>query len=297
MASIFVQISAYHDHEMNKTIIDCIAKSSGVNTLTFGVHVCYTDFDDIEYIGLPNVNYVKSKAPDGLGVGKGRYLANELYNEEDYYLQIDAHTRFAQDWDINLIEDHSLYLSNGCDPILTAYPSGYHYDNSRLVYDPNPNVVFADLVEKEGLKEKDFLHQTSMANAPGNIFTRAVSAGHIFASGSIAKIKPNKKMFNWGEEFLTAVRFFTHGYDLMLPSKQNLYHLYYGDREENQRRLSGKDFPEETDIIFKESNDEIKRILSNNVVGDQELGSQRTLEEFGFFIGFDFETGKIIENC
>lgn len=283
MSSIFVQISAYHDHELHKTIIDCMAKSSGVNQLYFGVYVCYKDIDDIIYIEMPNIKYTKLKAPEGLGVGHGRYLANEFYNGEDYYLQIDAHTRFAQDWDINLIEDHTLYTEQGCKPILTAYPSGYFYDNSRLKYDSNPSVVFADFEKDKNIKGTDFLHQTSMANQDGNIFTRAVSAGHIFASGDIASIKPNKKMFNWGEEFLTAIRFFTHGYDLMLPSKQNLFHLYYGDRPENQRRLSGKDYPAETDKIFAGSQNEIKRILTNKIVGDQELGSVRTIEDFWYY--------------
>jgi len=284
MASIFVQISAYHDHELHKTIIDCIAKSSGANDLFFGVHVCYKDVDDIVYVDLPNIQYVKSKAPEGLGVGHGRYLANELYNKEDYYLQIDAHTRFVQDWDINLIDDHNLYTANGCKPILTAYPSGYYYDNSRIKYDSNPAVVFADFENKINFNKIDFLHQTSMGNEAGNIFTRALSAGHVFASGEVATIRPNKKMFNWGEEFLTAIRLFTHGYDLMFPSKQNLYHLYYGDRPENQRRLSGQDYPNETDLIFANSQDEIRRILSEGIVGEQELGSARTLDEFWEYI-------------
>lgn len=283
MSSIFVQISAYHDHELYKTIIDCIAKSSGVNSLSFGVHVCYTDIDDIVYVNMPNIKYVKSQAPEGLGVGQGRYLANELYNGEDYYLQVDAHTRFTQNWDINLIEDHNLYTEQGCSPVLTSYPSGYHYENSKIVYDKNPTVVFADFEKKQETNKTDFLHQTSMANEIGNIFTKALSAGHVFASGGIAKIKPNREMFNWGEEFLTAIRLFTHGYDLMLPTKQNLYHLYYGDRPENQRRLSGKDYPAQTDIIFAKSQNEIKRILSDKIIGDQELGSVRTLEDFWYY--------------
>jgi hypothetical protein len=288
MSSIFVQISAYHDHELYKTIIDCMAKSSGKNKINFGVHVCHLENDDIEYVQMSNIQYIKSKAPEGLGVGQGRYLANKFYNNEDYYLQIDAHTRFAQDWDISLIEDIYKYSEAGCRPVLTAYPSGYHYDNGRIIYDLQPTVVFADFEKDKKINKTDFLHQTSMENEKDNIFTRALSAGHVFSDGSIAKILPNKKMFNWGEEFLYAVRLFTHGYDLMLPSKQNLYHLYYGDREENQRRLSGKDFPSKTDEIYKESNEEIARILKDNIIGDQELGSERTLEDFWYYADIHF---------
>ena len=289
MSSIFVQISAYHDYELPKTILNCIEQSSQKNEINFGVHLCYHDSNDIEDIVLPNVKYIKSIAPDGLGVGQGRYLANKLYNGEDYYLQIDAHTRFAKDWDIDLINNHLEYVSYGCNPVLSAYPSGYHYENSQIIYDQYPSVVFADFEKKDGGKKTDFLHQTSMQNEENNIFTRALSAGHIFSSGSIAKIEPNCKMFNWGEEFLMALRLFTHGYDLMLPKKQNLYHLYYGKEPENQRKLSGNDFPEKANNIFKESNEEIERIIANNIVGDQELGSIRTLEEFWFYANINIK--------
>ncbi len=288
MESIFVQISAYHDYELSKTIIDCIEKSSKENLINIGIHLCYYEKDDILIPDLENVKYIKTKAPEGLGVGYGRYKANQFYDNEDYYLQIDAHTRFAKNWDKQLIENYKKYVDEGCNPVLTAYPSGYHYEDSVIKYDSDPFVVFADFVRDESTKKPDFLHQTSMANEPGNIFTRALSAGHIFSSGSIAKISPNYKMFNWGEEFLEAIRLFTHGYDLMLPEKQVLYHLYYGKEPENQRRLAGQDFSKENDKIFSDSQEEIRRILSDKIIGEQELGSKRKLEDFWYYADIDF---------
>ena len=53
---------------------------------------------------MDNVNIKYSKAPENIGVGMGRYLANQLYNGEDFYLQIDSHMTFVNNWDVKLVE-------------------------------------------------------------------------------------------------------------------------------------------------------------------------------------------------
>jgi len=298
MSSIFVQIAAYHDDELVKTIKDCIDKLSNENNINFGIHLCYYE-NEIDVPKLNNIKIEKIKAPEGLGVGYARYRANQFYDGEDYYLQIDSHTRFDKNWDKHFISTYKKYLKEGCNPVLSAYPSGYHYEESKLVLDKYPYVCYTDfertLNSQEEFLNNNFLHQKALQNEEGNVFTRSVSGGEIFSSGSIASIQPNIKMFNWGEEFLTAIRLFTHGYDLMLPEKQSLYHLYYSDPISSKRRLSGHDFPDETNKILLESNFEIGRIINNKIIGDFELGSKRTLDEFGFYADIDFNK-KIVHS-
>jgi hypothetical protein len=293
VASIFIQIASYHDYELPRTIMDAIDKCSGDNTINFGIHLSYYVKDEIFIPNLKNIKFEKVKSPQGIGVGYGRYVANTFYDGEDYYLQIDSHMRFSQDWDKKFINNYKKYLSEGYNPVLSAYPAGYHYENHRVVLDQYPTVVYADFVRTHDSESSFamtyFLHQTSMQNKPNNFFTRAISGGEIFSSGAISKIYPNTKMFNWGEEFLTAIRLFTHGYDLMLPETQPLYHLYYSDAISSQRRLAQLDYPEETSKISQESNLEIGRIINNKIIGDFELGSKRTLKDFGFYAKIDFD--------
>ena len=105
MASIFVQIAAYQDYELPRTIIDCIKNSSKENTINFGVHLCYEQ-DNISVPDLSNIKFEKSMSPKNMGVGIGRNIANSFYDGEDYYLQIDSHMRFDPGWDKNLINDY-----------------------------------------------------------------------------------------------------------------------------------------------------------------------------------------------
>ena len=124
-----------------------------------------------------------------------------------------------------------------------------------------------------------------------------MSAGSIFTIGDFHKIAVNKKMAFWGEEILIAARAYTHGYDLFVPDRQYVFHLYYApDKsfQHNLRRHVWADWPEEHAKADAISRAEVKRILSEAVVGDSELGTVRTLEEYGQFAGLDFKTGTLL---
>lgn len=290
--SIFVQIASYQDHELEPTIIDCLEKSSGKYEIYFGVCLVF-NAGNIKIPNVPNLKIIMNKAPNSLGVGKARYLANTLYEGQDYYQQIDSHTRFVNNWDEEIVNCYELYKENNLNPVVTTYPARYWYEDNDLKLDTNLSVTYIDYKhDDEALfKSKKFLHQIAKANEPNNIFTKSISGGSVFSSGEVHKIIPNKKMFNWGEEMLYAIRLFTHGYDLVLPQKQHLFHLYYdaAKPEGNKRTLSGHDFPQLTQQIFEESYEEVRRIITGNIIGPQELGSVRTLKQYEIYADISFD--------
>jgi hypothetical protein len=312
--SIFVQIASYHDYELPRTILNCINNSSGLTHINIGVHNIYYEKDDttIEIIkesynsSLKNnystrsvkINNISSKAPKNIGVGIARNIANSLYDGEDYYLQIDSHMKFEKGWDLNLINDYLLYKENGCNPVITAYPASYHYDNKKTIYQNNPDVTrinFSKDVDELFLKNK-IPNQEAVSFEDNGIFIKSISAASVFSEGSIASIVPNKKIFFWGEEILMAARFFTHGYDLMVPSFQNLFHLYLDsnkDLEHNLRRSVFNDFKEESIALDNISKQEVYDIFTNNTIGEEALGNVRTLKDFEFYSGLDFSSGEI----
>jgi hypothetical protein len=173
------------------------------------------------------------------------------------------------------------------------------YENGKeklLPNDSTPYIGFNRSKESQAqfLKDK-ILPQTAEYNKEGNIFTKGVSGAHVFGPGDLHLIEPNKKILHWGEETLYSVRFYTHGYDLLIPRKNNVYHLYYNsDSEEmSRRRLPGNYFKKETEELLIESLAELARIVDNNVIGDQALGSKRGLDEYERYANIDFKTGRI----
>lgn len=94
--TIFVQIPSYRDWELPKTIHNCIEQSSGNNAIRFGVHNCVAFEGEVFVAPKSNVSIKTSIAPSNVGIQQARYIANDLYDGEDYYFQIDSHTRFVK---------------------------------------------------------------------------------------------------------------------------------------------------------------------------------------------------------
>ena len=303
MSSIFVSISSYRDQELTPTILDIIEKSSGKHKINFGIHISYLYESEINILDMPNIKYTTSKAPKNVGVGAGRYKSHEFYNGEDFYLQCDSHSRFVKNWDEIAIDSILLYQNSGIKkPLLTMYPANYWYkdmtfseiETGQMNASYKTNISFHE--KPEDFKSLRIPSQMAV-DAKGSIFTKSVSAGCIFTVGPF--MSPNKDMAFWGEEIIIAARAYTHGYDLVVPAEQFIYHLYYNwsNPDINRRKIFWQDFPKEFEIMNKKSREIIYKILTQGLVGDGLLGTERTLDEYGIFAGLDFASGQIVNSC
>ena len=305
MASIFVQIAAYRDSEVTPTILDAIKQSSGNHTINFGVHTVYVDESEINFPDLPNVKHASSKAPENIGLGIGRALAHQFYDGEDYYLQCDSHTRFVQGWDEIAIHSVLNYQIQGIGkPLLTMYPANYWYPSLTAKY------VEKDVLPEGHLSNIQFIEnpdqfravriplQTAVPIKDGGKFVKSVSGGSIFTLGGFLPF--NTDIAFYGEEIWLAARAYTHGYDMVVPDEQYMYHLYFNhDKPEeiNKRKLLWKDFPDEFEELDKVSKALLYKTLTEGTTGDLLLGTQRTIADYGLFAGLDFINGEIVENC
>jgi len=302
MSSIFIQIPSYRDFELNKTIASAVNNATGKNELHFGIHQCLLFDSEIvvntNYPDWVKITIVNSIAPENIGLQKSRYIANEFYNNEDYYFQIDAHMRFAKNWDLKAIEMINKYINIGIsNPLITAYPCSYWYlddgvSECHTDYYPTKILFLKNL---DQFKTTLIPFNTAYPTNKYCGYTASVSGGCIFTLGSFAKIKPNQKIAFWGEEPLIAARAFTHGFNLVTSPEYLVSHLYGSDQAFNKLRRHHvwNDFSKiwyEMDVISKQ---EYRSILTDRRVGDDALGSVRTLEEYEQFAGLDFRTGQI----
>lgn len=300
MASIFVQIPTYHDFELPKTIVDALDKKSGFHRINFGInHVFYKE-NEIYIPNIDNIRKIVVEAPESIGLGVARNKANSLYDGEDYYLQIDAHTRFDPGWDHQLITFIKEFQSCGVNkPLISTYPGVYRYDeNLREVITPSfkPNwISFKE--DKQKFTETLIPHQTAILETTDVVQT-SISGGYIFTTGDFHTVGYNDKVAFWGEEILIAAMAWTRGYDLLIPPKVLLHHLYFdvnAELQRNGRRHVWKDFPELWATMDAESKKEVNDILSTGRVGPQALGSERTLDEYGIYAGLDFRTRTVTQ--
>jgi hypothetical protein len=296
MSSIFINIAAYHDYELGKTINSLINNSSGNNDLFFGVHYVYEDEDNIDAPKYNNVDYIVSKAPENLGIGTGRYIANTLYKGQDYYMVIDSHSRVIKNWDEYLIADVLMYQSEGhAKPVLTCYPAAYWYDeegNEVLGdnYGPqnidfNKNEYFQDRFAKE-------LNASNTGSIENSKYQKSISGGFTFTISPYITIN---KDITFAEEFAVGAMLYTNGFDLLIPTKLVIYHYYsnpsIGKFEEHKRRSIWQ--YEKNDKILSEiskiSQEINYKMFNENIVGEGFLGSERSLDDYANYANINFK--------
>jgi hypothetical protein len=229
---IFVQIASYRDPELVKTIEDILDKAKKPKNLVFAIARQYADEDGFDNLDkwrkdkrfkILDIPYAESK-----GACWARNKLQQLYNDEEYTLQLDSHMRFNQDWDVTLIKIIKGLQKDGYKkPLLTSYacsyeptndPAGRVQDPWRMVFDrfaPEGNVFFMP----ETIDEWKTLQKPIPA--------RFYSAHYCFTLGQFAKeVQHNPEYYFHGEEISIAVRAYTWGYDLFHPHFPIIYHEY-----------------------------------------------------------------------
>ena len=229
---IFVQIASYRDPELIPTIKSCLENAKYPENLRFGIARQFhpddkfdnlSEYDTDNRFKIINVPYLESK-----GVCWARNQVQQLYNDEDYTLQIDSHMRFEKDWDETLIGMINQLQGLGIPkPLLTGYVPSY---NPKTYPEGRVNVPWRMVFDKFIPEGAVFFLPESIPNWQDlelPIPSRFYSAHFCFTLGWFSKeVQHNPKPYFHGEEISITVRAFTHGYDLFHPHKVVIWHEY-----------------------------------------------------------------------
>jgi hypothetical protein len=137
--SIYISLSClYFDEELIKTILSATNNAKFPKRVYIGLTII-GNYDFYKYIldrtkHIENIQIKFFELEGNIGVGHGRSLAMSLYNNQDYILQVDAHTFFMKDWDFKLINRFiaSKMLSRNKLVVLSGVPGGYGYYDKSL---------------------------------------------------------------------------------------------------------------------------------------------------------------------
>jgi hypothetical protein len=226
---IFIQIASYRDPQLLPTLKDCIKNAKNPENLIFGI--CWQhgedenldEFKNDSRFKIIDVPFEQSK-----GVCWARNTVQQLYNNEEYTMQIDSHMRFAQNWDETLIEMILDLQKKGHNkPLLTGYVPSFNPENDPAERIQQPWRMVFDRFIPEGAVF--FLPETipNWENLKEPVPARFYSAHFCFTLGQFSKeVQHNPEYYFHGEEISIAVRAFTHGYDLFHPHKAVIWHEY-----------------------------------------------------------------------
>lgn len=284
---IFVGISSYRDSELAPTIRDCIAKAKYPDDLKFGICAQHdgTYADVMEWNGDSRFRVFPMKWEEAQGLGFARSVVQSLYEGEDFYLQLDSHHRFTQDWDATLME--MVETCGSTKPIIGTYAGVYDPANPEMKLDETPCKMVADKFTPSGtiMFRPHHIEGWKGLNAP--IPARFCSGHFAFSIGKFLEdYKFDPQIFFAGEEISMAIRGFTLGYDLFHPHRQVIYHEFL--RKHRPKVWDDHQWGE----MEKESKKRIRQLLKEEDeginLGEYGLGSVRSHRDYELYAGINF---------
>lgn len=302
MRKILLHLPAYREPELVPTIKDALAQAKYPKRIHFGICRQFNpedEFDNVdEFRDDPRFKIYDMPYEEAKGLPYARAIINEqLLEDEDFVLQLDAHHRFTKDWDATLIKWYDQLKKEGNNPLICGYLPYYNPFN-----DP------ADRVQEPWFSEAAsfYPHGTIFIRPTGfqvdwkklkkPIPARFISGHFCFGPNKWAKeVRHDPDIYFSGEEINLTVRSFTHGYDLFHPHRVVVWHATM--REERDGKLVWDDQSKRGDDMWWKQQDigraKIRQLLKVEDNGydlsEYGLGTKRTLRDYEKYAGIHFK--------
>lgn len=222
MSSIFVSVANYRDPEAPSTVRSLLFNASAQHDVRI---VVLTQGEAIEFPRWMPVEEVVIPAAQSEGCCWARAMIQTFYRGEDYHLQVDSHTQVCKDWDLQMIEDHTL---GGPKSIITTYLAGYEFikpgdpelpaeayrhDAIRVTRWPRPSDLRVHT--DHGIPSAI----PSFTEPSETLSETLYYSGHwAFSAGEFVRDVPyDPSLFFHGEEITIAIRAYCAGYTLYVP--------------------------------------------------------------------------------
>ena len=233
--SIFVSIACLLDNDIVNTIEDCVVKSLNPSSITIGIcyQKDYTKPDILKPLEAKykNIKVVRIDWKDAMGPMYARNKILSLITNEEYFLQIDCHTRFFKNWDSKILTQYNLCKSQSPNPIISYYPININnMENPKLLKNIYHICTFRE-VSTKGIKTSG--RSIPIPSKP--LKAIGLTAAMLFMPCNVVKkipIDPHLPFaLHSGEQLLYAVRLWTRGYDFFTPTEHIIATEYITNKD------------------------------------------------------------------
>lgn len=220
---IFVGVPAYDEPFLEATVEDAYEKADDPARVFFGIHnqkSAPNKFEDLSRFKNVRVTNAVYSLPPGVSIS--RLNASLLHEDEEYYMQIDAHNFFAPGWDAILRDDHALLASHVEKPVIATS----QYWHELHAYEPGNTHRLSFYLDPANTAGKPFTvdgngdatHDDSREFEPRFLgkfqehYTMNASAGVFTSSSIIYDVSYEPFTMYLPEQELFALRAYTRGY-------------------------------------------------------------------------------------
>lgn len=296
---IFISIASYRDSLLATTINSAYDNAKYKDNLVFGIVDQSYDREHVSIDLFPfksQIRYIRLDPFYARGACWPRHMAQTLWLDEEFYMQVDSHTLFDQDWDEIFINQYNELLQYHEKPIITAYPSGFSIEDNDI-----KNLTKHTLSGCLALvadEEHSFVGETDMyVGAKCHVVDKTMVHGYLisgncfFSSSSVIQEVPyDPFLYFSGEEHSYALRLWTNGYNIFHTNNIPVYHLY---NRGHRTTVWGDELLEECRPLKwweydVESKKRLHQIVTGYDLGIYGVGKVRTLSQYVHFSGIDY---------
>ena len=291
--TIFVSIPSYRDKDCKDTLKQLYESAKNPELVYVGVltqnkddsESCIVKNKFTDNIRHLNIDYKEAKGPLYARI----MIINKLFKNEKYFLLIDAHTNFVNNWDEKFKKQIKFLEKKGVKkPILSAYP------NRDDEFTNKENEIHNTHICKV-LQGNDYPTVQQALQKPTGKFYKSflIGANCFFTYGSFfkkVKFDPELKHIFNGEEILIAVLAYTNGWDVYTPAYNLVTHKYNETMKDKHSWYNDNKTNKTYNKDVSESLEKLKQIMTNPEYSKKYkygIGTERSLEEFWKKLGFD----------
>jgi hypothetical protein len=281
---IFVSIASYCDSRITDTLKSIYSEASDKTRIVVGLHLQDTQeaYDELLKFNYPNLKIKFTLKENTKGVVWARNkIREELYQGEEYFLQIDSHSRVKKNWDAILINQYNSIEHPKV--VITTYPN--HFDmpdleKNYLNLPYNTPLRIRQFLDNHNLKDNRVRSENLPSLQDYEVKeTRWAGAGFLFTQKQWVNevTMPDEIIFNGEEDFLTFGSYLK-GWNLFVPSEATVWHNY-------EYRLSEDEKPyREHNNSYLISDNSIESV--NNMLFNSE--SERNIEQLEEYFNWKF---------
>jgi hypothetical protein len=282
--TIYVQIPAYRDSELPKTLHQLFSKAAHPERLRVGVAWQHTPDEKLNtrYLERRNVEILDIPHDESLGCNWARSLLQKRWQNETYTLFIDSHHRFTTGWDLKTVAMYESLVKRGVrKPIVTAYLPAYTPDadpEKRMRSCLKIYYRFRTMGLLVGLTSYEITGWRWL-NEP--IPAHFVSLHFLFTAGDFNReIRFDPEIYFFGDEVSVSLRAFTRGYDFFHPHRILGWHEY-------KRQNRTPHWNDHADWRTRDaySLTKLKATFKGRVRGTFGIGSRRSVSDYENHIG------------
>lgn len=279
MDEIYVQIPAYRDRELSKTLLDLYGKARHPERLRVAVVWQRAETETLHPAvrELPRLEIEEVPFEQSRGCNWARNLLQKNWLGETFTLLLDSHQRFASDWDLKVLEMYGqLRHGSSVKPLLTGYLPAYDPDREPGARKKRPYKIYP-YEREEGILTRLISHPIPFwTSLQQPIAADFISLHFLFTTGDFNRdMLFDPEIYFFGDEILTSLRAYTSGYDLFHPHRIIGWHCY-----KRETRVAHWNDHENWHQQHRQSLNKLRSLFQGRYEGAHGLGEARSLEQY-----------------